>query len=194
MIIIKRGTTVAGSIPNADKAEGRASIDEDLLEVELTQTELRKEMIPKHVAVIMDGNGRWAKMRGLPLSEGHTAGMQSLKTMVKMCLRWEIKVLTIFMFSTDNWIRPKLEVEFLFSLLERIINSETEAIMRSQQILNESEIKDMEYRHPPLDRNRTEPTQMGFSSNTVPRTNKPPEIDDDPANHRSESRAALKGT
>ncbi|XP_039690529.1 dehydrodolichyl diphosphate synthase 2 isoform X2 [Medicago truncatula] len=116
MIIIKRGTTVAGSIPNADKAEGRASIDEDLLEVELTQTELRKEMIPKHVAVIMDGNGRWAKMRGLPLSEGHTAGMQSLKTMVKMCLRWEIK----------------LEVEFLFSLLERIINSETEAIMREQ--------------------------------------------------------------
>ncbi|RHN56466.1 putative ditrans,polycis-undecaprenyl-diphosphate synthase ((2E,6E)-farnesyl-diphosphate specific) [Medicago truncatula] len=112
MIIIKRGTTVAGSIPNADKAEGRASIDEDLLEVELTQTELRKEMIPKHVAVIMDGNGRWAKMRGLPLSEGHTAGMQSLKTMVKMCLRWEIKVLTIFMFSTDNWIRPKVIIFF----------------------------------------------------------------------------------
>jgi len=123
-LIIKRGTRAASSIPNAaipDKAEGRASIDEGLLEVE--PTELRKEMIPKHVAVIMDGNGRWAKMRGLPLSKGHLAGIQSLKTMVKMCLRWEIKVLTIFMFSTDNWIRPKVFCPILspVSLLTKLI-------------------------------------------------------------------------
>jgi len=115
MIVIKHGTTVAASIPNAaipDKAEGRASIDEDLLEVE--PTELTKEMIPKHVAVIMDGNGRWAKIRGLPPWEGHIAGIQSLKMMVKMCLRWEIKVLTIFMFSSDNWIRPKVIISLFF--------------------------------------------------------------------------------
>jgi ditrans,polycis-polyprenyl diphosphate synthase len=98
---------VANNIPKValgDEVEGGTSLDEDLM----MPAELRKELMPKHVAVIMDGNRRWAEMRGLPLSEGHKAGMQSLKRMVKMCLNWDIKVLTIFMFSTDNWTRSKV--------------------------------------------------------------------------------------
>ncbi|GAU51529.1 hypothetical protein TSUD_413940 [Trifolium subterraneum] len=109
-----------------DDMKGGISLDKDLT----MPVELRDELMPKHVAVIMDGNGRWAKMRGLPPSEGHVAGMHSLKRMVKLCLSWDIKVLTIFMFSTDNWVRSKEEVELLFSLFERIVNSEIEAIMR----------------------------------------------------------------
>lgn len=86
--------------------------------------------MPKHVAVIMDGNGRWAKLRNLPASAGHQAGVQSLRRMVTLCCSWGIKVLTVFAFSTDNWARPKVEVDFLLRLFERTINSEIEAFKR----------------------------------------------------------------
>lgn len=69
---------------------------------------LRRELMPKHVAVIMDGNGRWARQRGLPPGAGHQAGVESLKALVELCRRWEIRVLTVFAFSYDNWIRPKV--------------------------------------------------------------------------------------
>ncbi|KAL5102409.1 hypothetical protein RYX36_006736 [Vicia faba] len=88
--------------------------------------ELQAELMPKHVAVIMDGNGRWAKTKGLPVSAGHVAGMNSFKRMLKLCSSWGIKVLTIFAFSSDNWNRPKVEVDFLFDLLERLIHSQIE--------------------------------------------------------------------
>ncbi|XP_028751956.1 dehydrodolichyl diphosphate synthase 2-like [Neltuma alba] len=92
--------------------------------------ELRQDLMPKHVAVIMDGNGRWAKMRGLPPSAGHEAGVESLKRVIDLCGRWGIKVLTVFAFSVDNWKRPKVEVDFLLRLFERIINTEIEAFAR----------------------------------------------------------------
>ncbi|ESW14209.1 hypothetical protein PHAVU_008G261800 [Phaseolus vulgaris] len=92
--------------------------------------ELAAELMPKHVAVIMDGNGRWAKLRNLPASAGHQAGVQSLRRMVTLCCSWGIKVLTVFAFSTDNWARPKVEVDFLLRLFERTINSEIEAFKR----------------------------------------------------------------
>lgn len=69
---------------------------------------LRRELMPKHVAVIMDGNGRWARQRGLPPGAGHQAGVESLKALVELCRRWDIRVLTVFAFSYDNWIRPKV--------------------------------------------------------------------------------------
>ncbi|XP_058761475.1 dehydrodolichyl diphosphate synthase 2-like [Vicia villosa] len=123
MIITKHGSIASvPSIPNAEL--------EDEVEEEQMPEELREEMMPKHVAVIMDGNRRWAKMRGLPSSEGHVACVQSLKRVVKLCLTWRIKVLTVFMFSTENWRRSKEEVEFIFSLLERVAHSEIEGIMR----------------------------------------------------------------
>lgn len=77
-------------------------------EAEPLPPELVPELIPKHVAVIMDGNGRWAKMRGLSPSAGHEAGVQSLRRIIELCCSWGIKVLTVFAFSYDNWVRPKV--------------------------------------------------------------------------------------
>lgn len=78
---------------------------------------LRRESIPKHVAVIMDGNRRWAQLRGLPASSGYEAGVRSLRLMVELCCKLGIGVLTVFAFSTDNWLRPKVSVILLVFLL-----------------------------------------------------------------------------
>jgi len=96
---------------------GKTSADGDFPKVEPLPEELQAELMPKHVAVIMDGNGRWAKMRGLPASAGHVAGVKSLRRMVRLCYSWGIKVLTVFAFSTDNWIRPKVILISLVSLV-----------------------------------------------------------------------------
>ncbi|MED6200442.1 hypothetical protein PIB30_085136 [Stylosanthes scabra] len=93
--------------------------------------ELNAEPLPKHVAVIMDGNGRWAKMKNLMPSAGHQAGAEALRNIVKLCASWGIKVLTVFAFSTDNWVRPKVEVDFLMSLFEKTINSEIDIFQSS---------------------------------------------------------------
>lgn len=69
---------------------------------------LRGDLMPRHVAVIMDGNVRWARQRGLPSGAGHEAGVRSLRQLVELCGRWGIRVLTVFAFSYDNWIRPKV--------------------------------------------------------------------------------------
>ena len=69
--------------------------------------------LPDHIAVIMDGNGRWAKARGLPRSMGHTAGVEALKTTLHLCSDWGIGALTVYAFSTENWSRPNEEVNFL---------------------------------------------------------------------------------
>jgi len=76
---------------------------------------LRPELMPQHVAVIMDGNARWARQRGLPGSVGHEAGIRGLRRMVDMCCKWGISVLTVFGFSSDNWVRPKV-ITLSFSL------------------------------------------------------------------------------
>ncbi|KAK7385520.1 hypothetical protein VNO78_31242 [Psophocarpus tetragonolobus] len=97
---------------------------------EALPAELAEELMPKHVAVIMDGNGRWAKARGLAASAGHQAGVESLRRVVRLCCSWGIKVLTVFALSTDNWLRPKVEVDFLLKLFERTIDSEVQAFKR----------------------------------------------------------------
>ncbi|XP_068644342.1 dehydrodolichyl diphosphate synthase 2-like [Aristolochia californica] len=91
---------------------------------------LRQDLMPKHVAVIMDGNSRWARARGLPTGAGHEAGVKSLKEMVKCCCKWGIKVLTVFAFSSENWYRSRGEVDFLMALLERVIKMEIENFVR----------------------------------------------------------------
>lgn len=73
--------------------------------------------LPKHIGVIMDGNGRWAKKRGLPRSAGHSAGADTLKKIVTECNKMGIKYITVYAFSTENWSRPKEEVDFLMNLL-----------------------------------------------------------------------------
>src|SRR4030043_1188842 len=82
---------------------------------------------PRHVAVIMDGNGRWAKKRGLPRLVGHNAGGGNIRPVVKIFANYGVRYLTIYMFSTENWNRPRIEVAGLLSLLARKISQETQA-------------------------------------------------------------------
>jgi undecaprenyl diphosphate synthase len=82
--------------------------------------------IPKHIAIIMDGNGRWAKARGLPKVMGHAEGVEAVKKTVKACLKIGVKYLTLYAFSTENWSRPDHEVKALFQLLEDFIDKEVE--------------------------------------------------------------------
>jgi undecaprenyl diphosphate synthase len=79
---------------------------------------------PRHVAIIMDGNGRWASARGLPRSAGHKAGIDALRRAVKAASDLNVEFLTIYSFSTENWTRPKTEVMFLLELLRRFISQD----------------------------------------------------------------------
>ncbi|GHT51440.1 isoprenyl transferase [Endomicrobiia bacterium] len=81
-------------------------------------------MIPRHVAIIMDGNGRWAKKRSLPRVFGHEQGVKTVKKIVKAADSIGIKILTIYAFSTENWKRPRSEIEVLFSLLQQFIKKD----------------------------------------------------------------------
>ncbi|MCW1926934.1 isoprenyl transferase [Bhargavaea beijingensis] len=85
--------------------------------------ELDKTMIPRHVAIIMDGNGRWAKKRSLPRIAGHHEGMKTVRKITREADRLGIKVLTLYAFSTENWKRPKPEVEFLMRLPEEFLGT-----------------------------------------------------------------------
>jgi undecaprenyl diphosphate synthase len=80
--------------------------------------------VPTHVAIIMDGNGRWAKARGLPRLEGHRAGTENLRTIIRACVDFGIKYLTVYAFSTENWSRPADEVNGLMLLLESVVENE----------------------------------------------------------------------
>ena len=81
------------------------------------QTELDLLHLPKHIGIIMDGNGRWAKKRGLPRSAGHSAGADALKKIITEANKIGVKYITVYTFSTENWKRPKEEVDYLMSLL-----------------------------------------------------------------------------
>ncbi|RYL95313.1 isoprenyl transferase [Sporolactobacillus sp. THM7-4] len=83
--------------------------------------EIRK--IPRHIAIIMDGNGRWAKRRGLPRTAGHREAMKTVKRVTREASRLGVNVLTLYAFSTENWRRPKPEVEFLMKLPEQFLNT-----------------------------------------------------------------------
>lgn len=80
--------------------------------------------IPKHIAFIMDGNGRWASQRGLSRSDGHRAGAEALKKMVDACAQKGIEVVTVYAFSCENWSRPQAEIKFLFSLISQFAKKE----------------------------------------------------------------------
>lgn len=82
------------------------------------------ERLPKHIAIIMDGNGRWAKKRGLPRVMGHKAGMDAIKKAVRACSDLGVKILTIYAFSTENWKRPQDEVGYLMNLLVEYMRKE----------------------------------------------------------------------
>jgi undecaprenyl diphosphate synthase len=90
------------------------------------------EKIPRHIAIIMDGNGRWAKEKGLPRIEGHKRGADSLRETIKTCMELGVKYLTVYAFSTENWNRPKTEVSFLMNLLSMTIDNELEQLNKNK--------------------------------------------------------------
>lgn len=82
------------------------------------------DRLPRHIAIIMDGNGRWANRQGLPRLVGHRQGVTSLKEIVEVCGQIGVEILTVYAFSTENWERPRSEVTFLIKLLEEVIENE----------------------------------------------------------------------
>ena len=91
--------------------------------------ELDPEKIPVHVAIIMDGNGRWAQQRGLPRPVGHKVGVESVQAVVRAARQLNVQVLTLYAFSTENWQRPPLEVKALMGLLKSFLLSELETMV-----------------------------------------------------------------
>tara|TARA_B100000674_G_scaffold389464_1_gene333203 strand:+ start:2705 stop:3406 length:702 start_codon:yes stop_codon:yes gene_type:complete len=85
---------------------------------------MNKEEIPQHIAIIMDGNGRWAKIRNENRIQGHIKAKKSVRESIEFCVEKKIKYLTLFAFSTENWKRPKLEVQALMNLLNNVISDE----------------------------------------------------------------------
>lgn len=80
--------------------------------------------VPRHVAIIMDGNGRWARQRGLPRVAGHRAGAENLRRIINACVEFGIKILTIYAFSTENWDRPEREIRGLMKIFTRVLDQE----------------------------------------------------------------------
>lgn len=98
--------------------------------------ELRPDRIPTHLAIIMDGNGRWAESRGLPRTDGHRAGMETVRATVRAARELGVRWLTLYAFSSENWNRPKAEVDLLMRLPEEFFEKELpEAIAKNVRIL-----------------------------------------------------------
>lgn len=104
--------------------------DQDLLNL------IDKQKLPGHIAIIMDGNGRWAQRRGLPRAAGHRAGVESLREVIKLCCELNINILTIYTFSTENWKRPQDEVNILMGLLVEYINKEINELHKNGVRIN----------------------------------------------------------
>lgn len=87
--------------------------------------------VPAHLAVIMDGNGRWAKARGKRRTEGHVEGVKALRNLVEHCIGYGVGHLTVFSFSSENWTRPREEISFIFNLLRRFVASDLQRLIRN---------------------------------------------------------------
>src|SRR5260370_27340733 len=102
--------------------------------------------LPRHIAVIMDGNGRWAQQRGLPRIEGHRRGVQSVRSTIEECCRLGIGQLTLYCLSVENWKRPQAAIEFLMALLHEYLLAERAEVMeqniRFTNIGRRSEVTD----------------------------------------------------
>lgn len=110
-LVQQRATVSAtGVAPREDHKElsSGMTLTAEFSELEPLPPGLQRELMPRHVAVIMDGNVRWARRRGLPATSGHEAGVQSLRELIELCVKWGIRVLTVFAFSSENWFRPKV--------------------------------------------------------------------------------------
>ncbi len=98
--------------------------------------QIETSKLPKHIAIIMDGNGRWAKKRGLLRNLGHKSGAKSVKQIVEACAEINVKYLTLYAFSTENWNRPKIEIELLMKLLISSLRKELKTLQKNNIKLN----------------------------------------------------------
>lgn len=101
------------------------------IKMEKLEEKINKENLPKHVAIIMDGNGRWAKQQGLLRTVGHENGSKSVRITVETCAKLGIENLTLYAFSTENWSRPKVEVDLLMKLLINSLKNELKSLMKN---------------------------------------------------------------
>ena len=92
--------------------------------------------IPRHIGIIMDGNGRWAKKRNLPRSYGHKAGVETIRRIIKECNRLGVRYLTLYAFSTENWKRPQDEVSALMGILVEYLKKEFQELNKNQVVIN----------------------------------------------------------
>jgi undecaprenyl diphosphate synthase len=97
-----------------------------------SEFESRQEPLPRHIAIIMDGNGRWAQQRNLPRHAGHRAGVKSVRMAVEQCARRGIEVLTLFAFSSENWARPRQEVNQLMDLFMNALRGEIKRLQKNR--------------------------------------------------------------
>ena len=98
--------------------------------------EINKDLLPKHIAIIMDGNGRWAEQRSLTRIAGHQKGIKRAKDVIRSCRKLGIEVLTLYAFSTENWNRPQKEIKTLMRLLKRFLITEGNQLVRNNIRLN----------------------------------------------------------
>ena len=108
----------------------RRSADDPYSSEQIAAMGLCADHLPRHLAVIMDGNGRWAQARGLPRIEGHRRGVATVRNIIECCSRLNMQQLTLYCFSSENWKRPKLEQQLLMRLLEQYLIEERAEIMR----------------------------------------------------------------
>ena len=122
-----------------------------------------RENLPTHVAIIMDGNGRWAKARHLPRVEGHRVGVESVRAVLRTCGELGIKYLTLYAFSVENWNRPQDEVDTLMKYLARFLKSEISELNKNNVRL---EVIGQVYRLPEFVQEQLAKTQSALSKNT----------------------------
>lgn len=125
-------TTVSSSVSGSNSlmSAPRRSADDPYSSDQIAGFGLRADRLPRHVAVIMDGNGRWARARGLPRIEGHRRGVATVRNIIECCSRLSMQQLTLYCFSSENWKRPALEQKLLMQLLEQYLVEERAEIMR----------------------------------------------------------------
>ncbi|MDG0793577.1 isoprenyl transferase [Cohnella ginsengisoli] len=122
-----------------DGGQGRAGSSQSKTSEDL----LKEGRIPRHVAIIMDGNGRWAKARGLPRVAGHHSGMKAVKRITQAADRLGVEFLTMYAFSTENWKRPKAEVDFLMKLPQEFLSIELEDLIRNNVQVKMMGVRDL---------------------------------------------------
>ena len=121
-------TTTASTSSPANAV--RRSADDPYTPAQIAEFGLNVDRLPRHIAIIMDGNGRWAQARGLPRIEGHRRGVATVRSVIEHCSRLNVEQLTLYCFSSENWKRPLLEQKLLMQLLEQYLIEERAEILR----------------------------------------------------------------